>query len=146
MPTGNDYRDALIAEIRSWGIAGLSVYKEVKVGSRFVGSARKLDIVIKYGDKTLGVEAKYQQTSGTADEKLVYAVEDAKITPIKTLVVLGGQAAKEGMQAFLISSGVGLIVNWSDTDGFDAEGVKSFKQRVYIELGLDWLQDHRPVE
>lgn len=55
---GDLFKKAIIKEILSWKIPNLNVYTEVFVGSRFIGQKRKLDIVVEYNNKTLGIEAK----------------------------------------------------------------------------------------
>ena len=78
---GNSFKEAIIDALREWNLEDVKVYSEVFVGSRFVGKKRKLDLVVSRGDKALGIEAKTQQTSGTAYQKLAYAIEDAKRYP-----------------------------------------------------------------
>lgn len=141
MPNPGDlFRDALVEEIREWQIEDLHLYREIFVGSRFVGKKRKLDIVLQYENRYLGIEAKFQGTSGTAYQKLSYALEDARKTPIPTIVVFSGEGIEEDVKAQLISSGRGIEVRWSETESFNS-GIDVFKQRVLIELGLDWLSD-----
>ncbi len=137
---GGFFRDELIKQIKSWNITDLQIYAEVYVSSRFVGKKRNIDIVLKYHDKTLGIEAKTQQTSGTAYQKLTYSIEDAKRTPIPTIIVFSGKAIEQDVKAQLISSGIGLEVEWSPETGFGA-GLDIFKQRVMIDLQMDWLAD-----
>jgi hypothetical protein len=137
---GNPFKKALINEIKSWGIGNLNIYSEAFVGSRFIGQKRKLDIVLECMGKTLGIESKTQQTEGTAYQKLPYTLEDAKNTPIPTIIVFSGEEIKQDVKALLISSGIGIEVEWSPERGFGA-GLDIFKQRVLIELGLPWLQD-----
>lgn len=141
MPNPGDlFRDALIEEIREWQIRDLHLYREIFVGSRFVGKKRKLDIVLQYESRYLGIEAKFQGTSGTAYQKLSYTLEDARKTPIPTIVVFSGEGIEEDVKAQLISSGRGIEVRWSESESFHS-GVDVLKQRVLIELGLDWLSD-----
>jgi hypothetical protein len=137
---GQVFRDAIIEEIREWQIPDLHLYREIVVGSRFVGKKRKLDIVLQYDTRFLGIEAKYQATQGTAYQKLSYALEDARKTPIPTIIVFAGEGIEEDVKAQLISSGIGLEVTWSAENGFHS-GVDILKQRILIELGLDWLSE-----
>lgn len=138
--TGSSFRDAIINEIFSWHIPDLHVYKEVWVGSRFVGQKRFLDLVVECRGKTLGIEAKTQQTEGTAYQKLTYAVEDVKRAPIPAILVFSGSGIGQDVKAHLISSGVGLEVEWEPDKGF-GEGLDILKQRILMELGLDWIGD-----
>ncbi len=137
---GKDFKNAIISEIIIWNIDNLHIYDEAYVGSRFVGQKRRIDIVVEYKGKTLGIEAKTQQTSGTAYQKLSYTIEDALKTPIPTLIVFSGNEIQQDVKAQLISSGIGIEIEWSPEKGFGL-GLDIFKQRVLIELGLDWLKD-----
>jgi len=139
---GVSFRDALINKIKSWKLPKLNIYKEPYVGSRFVGKKRKMDIVLECEGKTLGIEAKTQQTSGTAYQKLSYTIQDALITPIPSIVVFSGNGIKQDVKAQLLSSGIGLEVEWSPQSGFGS-GLDILKQRISIELGLEWLSDQQ---
>lgn len=137
---GPGFRDALIALIASWNIPHLEIFREPFVGSRFVGKKRYVDIVLRHREQCLGIEAKTQQTSGTAFQKLSYTLEDARRTPIPMLIVFSGQAIEADVKAMLISSGIGIEMDWSPGEGFRAE-VDVLRQRIMIELHLDWLAD-----
>jgi len=147
---GTSFRDALINEILAWQIQGLTVYKEVFVGSRFVGQKRNVDIIVKYEFqnliKTIGIEAKYQGGQGTAYQKLTYTVEDAKVSPIPILIVFSGTGIKQDVKSQLIASGIGIEVVWDHENGL-SDGIDILKQRIQIELGLNWLleQDNKIV-
>lgn len=137
---GNNFKDSLIEAILGWDLENLKVYSEVYVGSRFVGKKRKLDIVLSFENKTLGIEAKTQQTGGTAYQKLAYAIEDTKKCPIPTLIVFSGEFIEQDVQAQLVSSGIGIEIEWTPEEGFGF-GLDILKQRIMIELGMNWLQD-----
>jgi len=137
---GAGFRDDLINAIYEWKIPGLHVYKEAFVGSRFVGQKRYLDMVVECRGKSLGIEAKTQQTEGTAYQKLAYALEDLRKAPIPALLVFSGVGISPDVKAMLISSGIGLEVEWDPENGF-GQGLDILKQRIFMELGLDWLQD-----
>jgi len=137
---GSNFRDSLINEIFHWHIPDLHAYKEAWVGSRFVGQKRFFDIVLEHKGRSLGIEAKTQQTEGTAYQKLTYAVEDVKRAPIPALLVFSGNGIAPDVKAQLISSGVGLEIEWEPEKGF-GQGVDILKQRVLLELKLDWLAD-----
>ena len=141
---GNVFRDRVAEYIRSWG-EPLEVLLEVNVGSRFVGTPRKLDIVIRntQNNRTMAIECKVQLTSGSAYEKFSYALDDCLASPIPTILVFAGGFIKDDMKSKLIMSGCGLEVIFNaDENG----GVTEFsdpnnllRQRCYIELGLNWF-------
>lgn len=141
---GNLFRDKVTEYINSWG-ENLETLQEVHVGSRFVGTPRKLDIVIRNKDnnKTMAIECKVQLTEGTAYEKFSYALDDCLASPIPTILVFAGKCIREDMKSKLIMSGHGLEMKF-DVDS--AGNVVVFedpqrlvRQRCYIELGLNWF-------
>ena len=76
--TGNQYRK-LIARylVRAYGERGIDVYEEVNVGTSIIGKQRRIDLfVLAKTGRALAVECKYQDSSGTADEKIPYALQD----------------------------------------------------------------------
>lgn len=86
---------------------GLQARKEVRVGRRLWGAERRIDIVITDPDtrKTLGIECKFQRTSGTAEEKLPATLKDIEAWPIPGILVFAGPGFSENMRAFLYSTG-----------------------------------------
>ena len=148
MNRGNAFRDAIVEyiadEFKRLGITDVTIKREVIVGYRFVGQPRKLDIVLAREGRYLGIEAKYQEGSGTAYQKLSYTLQDAKVTPIPVIIVpviivFAGSGIKQDMKATLITSGIGIEIEFD----VDKNRVIDYKhillQRVMIELGLDWL-------
>ena len=137
---GNVFKKAIVDYIRSWandkGLP-IKIGTEKIVGYRFVGQYRKVDILLYYNGNFLGIEAKLQETPGTAYQKLIYTLEDCKKAPIPMIIVFSGDAIKEDVKSMLITSGYGIEV------GFDGEKVYEDKpillQRVAIELGIDWF-------
>ena len=140
--SGDMFRDALIAEIQSWGDP-IDILSEKPVGARFVKTPRYLDIILKYTteneSKYLGIEAKVQNTDGTAYQKLTYALEDCKVCPIPTIIVFSGKGIRDDMKSQLITSGFGIEVEYDAANGTIIDNHNLFRQRVYIELGLDWF-------
>ncbi|MGC8894072.1 MAG: PD-(D/E)XK nuclease superfamily protein [candidate division WOR-3 bacterium] len=138
---GNQFRNDLKEYIISWN-EDIEILEEKPVGWRFVGIPRKLDLILKHESRYLGIEAKYQGGGGTVDQKLIYTLEDAKSSPIPTLVVFAGKVTRD-IKAKLVTSGIGLELEYDPsapngkrlTDPYEI-----FRQRVYIELGLDWFK------
>lgn len=103
-----------------------------------------MDIVLQYEGKYLGIETKYQETSGTAYQKLEYALADTEACPIPTIIVFAGEGIQLDMKSRLVTSGKGIEVKLRKNDSNSAndmiEDLKGLlKQRIYIELGLDWF-------
>ena len=140
---GNSFRDAVTDYIRSWG-ENLEVLQEVNVGYRFVNTPRKLDIVIRNVDnnKFMAIECKLQLTAGTAFEKFSYALDDCMASPIPTILVFAGDFIRDDMKSKLIMSGHGIELEYIEvSEGeYQLRDFKNlFKQRCYIELGLNWF-------
>ena len=140
---GSRFRSAIARYIRSWN-DGVDVLEEKPVGYRFVGSPRILDIVLHYNGKYMGIEAKLQETQGTAYQKLSYTLEDCKACPIPTIIVFAGSGIREDMRAKLITSGLGIEIKFlPDNNDPNRDAIEDpfnlLRQRIYIELGLDWF-------
>jgi hypothetical protein len=70
--TGNQYRK-LIARylVKAFGDRGIRVYEEVPAGTSIIGKQRRLDLlVLSESNVALAVECKFQDSSGTVDEKI----------------------------------------------------------------------------
>lgn len=137
--SGNSFRDFLVKEIKSWD-ENIEILTEKPVGMRFVGTPRKLDIILKKDNRYMGIEAKLQKTNGTAYQKLIYALEDCKTAPIPTIIVFTGEGIKDDIKSQLISSGMAIEVKVNEEDETLIDRHNIFRQRVAIELGLDWFK------
>ena len=140
---GNLFRDRVIEYINSWE-EELEVLQEVYVGSRFVGTPRKLDIVIrnKSNNKKMAIECKVQLTNGSAYEKFSYAFEDCIAAPIPTILVFAGTCIRDDIKSKLIMSGYGIELQFgvdADDNIIFKDPHKLLRQRCYIELGLNWF-------
>ena len=87
-------------------------------------------------------EAKLQETSGSAFEKLSYALDDCMAAPIPSIIVFSGRYIRDDMKAKLISSGHGIEVGYEN--GAIADRYELLKQRIYIELGMNYFPFLRP--
>ena len=85
----------------------LETRQQFKVAKRIWGADRKIDIVIRQPGtgKTLGVECKFQDVGGTAEEKIPTTIQDISAWPIDGLVVFAGGGFTANMRSFLISTG-----------------------------------------
>ena len=88
------------------------------------------------------IEAKLQETSGSAFEKLSYALDDCMAAPIPSIIVFSGRYIRDDMKAKLISSGHGIEVGYEN--GAIADRYELLKQRIYIELGMNYFPFLRP--
>ncbi len=86
---------------------GLAVRTEVQVGRRLWGAVRRIDVVLTDMStrRTLGVECKFQDSKGTAEEKIPATINDISAWPIPGIVVFAGNGFSTNMRQFLISTG-----------------------------------------
>ena len=89
---------------------GLETKEEYNVAKRIWGANRNIDVILldPKTRKVLGVECKYQKTSGTIEEKLPATIEDIKAWPMNGIVVYGGEGITENMKSYLVSTGKAL--------------------------------------
>ncbi len=106
---GHELRDR-VAQLAQ--ALGLEVQLEVPVARRIWGARRRIDVVVRKprSEKVLGIECKYQGTSGSAEEKIVATLEDIKHWPIPGIVVIDGPGFSANIKAFLLASG--RVVEW----------------------------------
>ena len=85
----------------------LEAIEQVRVARRIWGAERYIDVVLIHplSRKTLGLECKYQNVRGTAEEKIPATIKDIEAWPIPGLVVFAGEGFTENMRQFLISTG-----------------------------------------
>ncbi len=103
--TGNQYRDLIAAYIdENYGIGargdgGLDVYKEVSLGKTIIGKDRQIDVfVVRPSDrKALAIECKFQDTQGTVDEKIPYALADLEALWVPGCLVYAGKGWSRGV-------------------------------------------------
>jgi len=86
---------------------GLKADTEVKAARRLWGAKRRIDVVLTYEKtgKILGVECKYQATSGSAEEKIPATIKDIEYWPIEGIVVMDGEGFSDNMKGYLVSTG-----------------------------------------
>lgn len=104
--TGNEYKK-LIGQyiVSAYGPRGLSVYDEVHLGTSIIGKQRRIDLfVLGPEGQALCVECKYQDTSGTADEKIPYALNDMASQRIPGVIVYAGTGFSAGVLHLLQGS------------------------------------------
>src|ERR1044071_8550413 len=98
--SGHDYRD-LIAEYihHQYGEHGLVVYREVNLGKTIIGKDRQIDVFVMrpHDQKAIAIECKYQDTPGTVDEKIPYALEDLSALWVPGCLVYAGRGWSRGI-------------------------------------------------
>lgn len=105
--SGKDLQDAVAAVGRD---LGLLVQTEVAVGRRIWGAKRRIDVVLKHPETrvSLGIECKFQEGKGTAEEKIPATLQDIRAWPIRGIVVYAGKGFTENMRSYLLSTGMAV--------------------------------------
>jgi hypothetical protein len=85
---------------------GLSYLHQVKMGVSILGRRRVADfLVYDRAGKSLGIECKYQQTAGSAEDKLVHTITDFDARPVSHILVFGGEGFSKNIKGYLLSTG-----------------------------------------
>jgi hypothetical protein len=98
--TGNSYRDLIASYIHhNYASQGLVVYCEVSLGKTVIGKDRCIDVfVVRPADrKAIAIECKYQDSLGTVDEKIPYALLDLEALWVPGCLVYAGKGWSKGV-------------------------------------------------
>lgn len=74
------------------------------IGKGIYGTDIKVDFVVYHHDKhpePFIIECKWQQVAGSVDEKFPYLVENIKLHPIDTILLLDGGGYKAGAESWV---------------------------------------------
>ena len=105
--TGADYANLVASYIATrFAPRGLQVYREVRVGKTIIGKDRCVDIfcVSEDGQKAFAIECKFQDSQGSVDEKIPYALEDVRSLAMSGCVAYGGIGFSSGVLHMLAAS------------------------------------------
>jgi hypothetical protein len=103
--TGADYRRLIARYVTgAYGQRGAEVYEEVNVGTSIIGKQRRVDLLMLVGKQALGIECKYQESFGTVDEKIPYALQDLAAQRFPGAIAYAGTGFSEGVLHLLQSS------------------------------------------
>lgn len=107
--TGTQFANLIAGYVvQNFGHRGITVYREVYLGKTIIGKNRRLDIlVIEESTRTaMGLECKYQDTLGTADEKIPYALSDMEHLDMPVCLVYAGKGWSAGILHMMRASPV----------------------------------------
>ena len=105
--TGAQYANLIAAYVAaSFGHRGITIYREVPLGKTLIGKNRRIDIfVIEESTRTaMAIECKYQDSAGTADEKIPYALADLQQLGMPVCLVYAGEGFSAGVEHMLAAS------------------------------------------
>ena len=99
--TGADYSNLVAAYLaKRFGPRGLKVYREIRVGKSIIGKNRCIDVFCvseEDGNKAFAIECKFQDSPGTVDEKIPYALDDLAALPMAGCIAYAGRGFSEGV-------------------------------------------------
>ena len=106
---GNEYRHLIARYIVSvYGPRGITVYDELTIGTSIIGKPRRVDLLALDSTGTgLALECKYQDSAGTVDEKIPYALADLDALKMPAVLVYAGTGFSDGVLHLLKSSPFG---------------------------------------
>ena len=105
--TGYEYAN-LIADYlhHNFSDRGISIYREVSIGKSIIGKNRRVDMLLlsDHPSQAFSIECKFQDSSGTADEKIPYALQNMKALPMGGCIVYAGTGFSVGVLHMLQAS------------------------------------------
>ena len=105
--TGPEYASRIASYVsKRFGARGLKVYREIRVGKTIIGKNRCIDVFcVSESDNTaFAIECKFQDSAGTVDEKIPYALDDLVALPMAGCIAYAGKGFSEGVLHMLQAS------------------------------------------
>ena len=105
--TGAEYANLVASYLsKRFASRGLKVYREVRIGKTIIGKDRCVDVfcVSDEGKSAFAIECKFQDSQGTVDEKIPYALDDMSALPMAGCVAYAGQGFSTGVLHMLAAS------------------------------------------
>ncbi len=105
--TGAEYANLVASYIaRRFGGRGLKVYREVRIGKTIIAKNRCVDVFCVAEDSrdAFAIECKFQDSEGTVDEKIPYALDDLQALPMAGCIAYAGSGFSAGVLHMLAAS------------------------------------------
>jgi hypothetical protein len=105
--TGPEYANLVAVYVsKRFGSRTLKVYREIRVGKTIIGKNRCIDIfcVSEESQEAFAIECKFQDSQGTVDEKIPYALEDLRALPMAGCIAYAGRGFSAGVLHMLAAS------------------------------------------
>jgi hypothetical protein len=82
------------------------VYREIRVGKSIIGKNRCIDVfcLCDISNKAFAIECKFQDSEGTVDEKIPYALDDLGAMPMAGCIAYAGRGFSSGVLHMLRAS------------------------------------------
>lgn len=105
--TGHEYAN-LIADYVCYNFSDrqIKVYREVYIGKSIIGKNRRIDslVLCERTHKAFAIECKFQDSPGTADEKIPYSLQDMQVLPMGGCIAYAGVGFSVGVLHMLQAS------------------------------------------
>ena len=98
--TGTEYANLVASYVsRRFASRSLKVYREIRIGKTIIGKSRCIDIfcVSESSQKAFAIECKFQDSQGTVDEKIPYALDDLAALWVPGCLVYAGRGWSKGV-------------------------------------------------
>ena len=98
--TGAEYANLVASYLANrFGGRGLKVYREVRIGKTIIAKNRCVDIFCVADDSkdAFAIECKFQDSEGTVDEKIPYAIQDMQAMGMPVCLAYAGVGFSEGI-------------------------------------------------
>jgi hypothetical protein len=101
--SGTEYANLIASYLAGrFGPRGLKVYREIRLGKSIIGKNRCIDVFCVHnmdeaGSKAFAIECKFQDSIGTVDEKIPYALDDLAALPMAGCIAYAGKGFSEGV-------------------------------------------------
>jgi hypothetical protein len=105
--TGAEYANLVAGYLaRRFGGRGLKVYREVRIGKTIIAKNRCIDVfcLSENSSDAFAIECKFQDSEGTVDEKIPYAVDDLQALPLRGCIAYAGRGFSRGVLHMLEAS------------------------------------------
>jgi hypothetical protein len=105
--TGAEYANLVGSYVaRRFASRTLKVYREIRVGKTIIGKNRCIDVfcVSEDDQKAFAIECKFQDSQGTVDEKIPYALDDLRTLPMAGCIAYAGEGFSSGVLHMLAAS------------------------------------------
>lgn len=100
--TGSQYKRLVAAYIaKNFADRKVEVFTEIKVGKSIIAKERTVDVLVVCGERALAVECKTQAVEGTADEKIVYSLDDLAAMRMPGCLAYAGTGFSDGVVQML---------------------------------------------
>jgi hypothetical protein len=136
--TGHEYATLVAYYVwHNFRDRGLQIYREVSLGKTIIGKNRRIDVflVSELNHSAFAIECKYQDSQGTAEEKIPYTLNDMLAMPMKGCVVYAGMGFSKGVLHMLEASEIAAYC-WPDPANLSpSDRTKEFDHLLAMHFG-----------